>query len=249
MFVTLDDVSVEFEVIAKESQRIFSGATVRAALGGKVANASKNALQISALNDVSLDIREGDRVGLLGHNGAGKSTLLRVISGIYKPTAGTVRSLGQIVPILGSGLGLEQDATGYENIQIGAMFAGYHGEDLSALYEEIAEFTELGPYLDMPLRTYSTGMYARLAFAIATARAPDILVIDEGIGAGDAAFQAKATKRMERFLKESGILVLASHSDELIRQYCNRALILDQGRVVGEGAVDEMIDAYKNRVL
>ena len=240
----LDNVSIAFDVIGGEAKRLFAKGSLRGLLGGKVGDDTA-AARITALDHVSLDLRAGDRLGLVGHNGSGKSTLLRVISGIYPPMSGTVSCEGKVVPLLGAGLGLEPDATGYENIRIGCMFAGYSRAETEGFISDIEEFTELGPFLAMPFRTYSIGMQARLDFAIATAKAPDILAIDEGIGAGDAAFQDKAKKRLDRFVEHTGILVIASHSEELIRQHCNCAVLMKHGRIDYKGSVDEVLDRYK----
>jgi ABC-2 type transport system ATP-binding protein/lipopolysaccharide transport system ATP-binding protein len=190
-------------------------------------------------------IEHGERVGLVGHNGAGKTTLLRVIAGIYEPVTGTVAVEGRTVPLFDAGLGTDPESSGMDNIQLRGLFLGLSKAEMRRRTDEIAEFTGLGPFLDMPLRTYSTGMQARLAFAISTCIDPDVLLLDEGIGAGDAAFMAKASQRLDRLVQQTGILVLASHSEDLLRRLCSKAFLFEHGRVVAEGSVDEVLARYR----
>ncbi len=204
---------------------------------------------VSALRDVSFELQEGDSLGLIGHNGAGKSTLLKVLAGIYQPTAGTIVTSGHIVSTLNLSLGMEQEATGYENIIIRGLLLGMKKRDILKKLDDIVDFTELGEYLDMPIRVYSSGMLTRLAFATVTAMDADIILMDEVIGTGDAAFIDKAEKRLKRFVSNSKIMVIASHSEGTIRKFCNKAILLEHGKMLGIGEVDEIYSLYNERIL
>lgn len=199
---------------------------------------------VKALDGISFTLNEGDRLGIIGHNGAGKSTLLKVLARIYKPTAGEVVIKGRLVSTLNLGLGMEAEATGIENIIIRGLLLGMKRSEIEERLDEIVAFTELGNYLNMPVRIYSSGMLTRLAFATVTSMDSDILLMDEVIGTGDAAFIEKAENRLNEFINRSKILVLASHSEEIIRKFCNVALVLRHGKVVGIGSVDEMFNLY-----
>jgi ABC-2 type transport system ATP-binding protein/lipopolysaccharide transport system ATP-binding protein len=199
---------------------------------------------IQALSDVTISFNHGDRVGLIGANGAGKSTLLKVLAGIYEPTAGSIDIHGHVCPLFDVNLGMNPETTGYENIELRALHLGLKLAEIRRNISEIADFTELGDFLSMPVRTYSTGMAFRLAFAITTFLRPDILLMDEMILAGDAGFQAKASARLRALIDNSGILVLASHSDDLLRQWCNKGLVMAGGRVQFFGPIDAALAAY-----
>ena len=198
---------------------------------------------ISALCDVSIDLKAGDRLALLGRNGSGKSTLLRVLAGVYHPTRGTVVHDGRIAPIFAVGLGVRREATGRRNIVLRGLMAGLTKRQSESKIDEIVEFSELGPYIDLPVRSYSAGMAMRLSFAMATAFTPDILLLDEWIGAGDERFQKKAADRMNSLVSNAGITVIASHRRQLIRRVCNVALWLDGGRPRLLGEVEEVFKA------
>jgi homopolymeric O-antigen transport system ATP-binding protein len=204
---------------------------------------------VRALDDVSFTLRSGDRLGLIGHNGAGKSTLLKVLAGVYTPDAGSVRVYGRVSPLFNAAPGLDPDDNGYENIKTCGMFLGMSSQEINRKLPDIVDFCELGEYLDLPVRTYSTGMVARLGFAIATAIEPDILLLDEGLGAGDARFAARAEARMQALIQRTRILVLASHSDPLISSMCNRAILLEKGRLIAMGSVDEVTNRYHQRPI
>jgi len=204
---------------------------------------------VKALRDISFSLKEGDRLGLVGHNGAGKSTLLKVLAGIYQPTTGSVKAKGRIVSTLNISLGMEPEATGFESIIIRGLLLGMKRAEINKKLDEIAAFTELGEYLDMPVRIYSSGMATRLAFATVTAMDSDILLMDEVIGTGDAAFMDKAEKRLNEFMNRSKIIVLASHSDQVIKKFCNKALLLEHGQIIAEGLPDSVISAYHSRTV
>ncbi|WP_410590885.1 ABC transporter ATP-binding protein [Amycolatopsis sp. lyj-23] len=216
-------------------------------VGGKIGTGAKTPV-IEALRDITLSLGEGDRVGLVGHNGAGKSTLLRLLSGIYEPTRGSTRVAGRIAPVFDLGVGLDPEVSGRENILIRGLFLGMDRAQMAARVDDIAEFTELGDYLHLPLRTYSAGMRVRLALGVVTTIDPEILILDEGLGAIDAAFLAKARERLVDLARRSGLLVFASHSDELLKELCTDALWMDEGRIRRAGPLDEVLAAYKGSV-
>jgi ABC-2 type transport system ATP-binding protein/lipopolysaccharide transport system ATP-binding protein len=197
-----------------------------------------------ALRDISLTLTDGDRLGLIGHNGAGKSTLLRVLAGIYEPLSGRAQIKGTIASLTDITMGMNLEATGYENIVLRGVFLGLQVKEIRRMIPDIEAFTELGEFLKLPMRTYSTGMMLRLAFAVTTAIIPEILIMDEMIGAGDAAFVAKATARLNQMISSSRILVIASHDVEIIRRFCNRAVLMETGRIARVGPVEEVISAY-----
>ncbi len=206
---------------------------------------ARNHVTVQALDDICLTLKHGDRLGLVGHNGSGKTTLLRVMAGIYEPTRGRVIVEGKIAPIFDLGIGMDPEASGYENIRLRGLYLGLSRAEIRAVTGEIAQFAELGSFLEMPIRTYSAGMHARLAFAISTCIKPEILLLDESIAAGDAAFLEKAKRQLEKFVTHAGIFVLASHSESIIREYCSKALLLEHGRMLAAGSVDEVFARYK----
>ena len=233
--VDLEGVGIDFPIYGAESRSLKKRLLGRR-IGSRVSYGTRHVVTIHALHDVTLRIRRGERVGLTGPNGAGKSTLLRTMAGIYEPARGRVRVAGRVTTMFGLSLGLESDATGMENIRTYGLAAGMTRREIERGAAEIAEFTELGDYLDLPLFSYSAGMMARLAFAIATARQPEILLMDEWIGAGDAAFLKKVNARLHALLDEVGILVLASHNESLLARVCNRIVRLERGGVAADEA-------------
>lgn len=246
--IALDGVDMDFQIHIAGTNRLLHPKTLHSFLGGRLNVMSGRRVILNALRDISLEIGNGERLGIIGHNGSGKSTLLRVLAGIYHPTRGTVVREGRVSPLFNISLGMSEDLTGYENIEIGCLLFGMRPREIFGAIPEIEEFTELGEYLNLPMRTYSDGMKARLSFAIATARAPEILLLDEGIGAGDLVFREKVTKRMNRFVDQSKILVLASHSRELLKEMCSAAIVLERGQTVYRGGVDEAFAYYSERV-
>jgi ABC-2 type transport system ATP-binding protein/lipopolysaccharide transport system ATP-binding protein len=200
--------------------------------------------KLRGLDDISFTARRGDRIGLIGRNGAGKSTLLRTLAGIYPPSAGSCRATGRISTLFSSALGLSAEATGYENIYLGATLLGLNKAAIEEALPDIVDFCELGDFLELPIRTYSAGMRTRLGFAIATSIRPDILLIDEVFGTGDRHFRAKAKQRIEQVMAKANVLMLASHSDGVIRSMCTKALWLEQGRVMAFGPVNEVLEHY-----
>lgn len=199
-----------------------------------------------ALDKICLKINKGDRVGLIGCNGAGKSTLLRLIAKIYQPTCGNIVVQGKICSLFDVHLGMNDEATGYENILNLAVMRGHNTEQALSIVREVEDFTELGEFLYKPIRTYSTGMKMRLSFAVATAIAPNIMLIDEIVGTGDNTFFRKATTRIQNIMQDTHILLLASHSNEIIQKFCNKALLLDKGKIKFFGDIHRGLQIFAN---
>lgn len=202
-----------------------------------------------ALKDVCLEVRKGEVLGIIGHNGAGKSTLLKVISGILKPTGGQARVNGTVVPMLELGSGFDYDLTGRENIFLNGAVLGYSEEFLKEKYEEIVAFSELGQFIDVPLRNYSSGMVMRLAFSVATVVNPDILIVDEILAVGDADFQAKSRKRMLELMGGGTTVLFVSHNLDQIRAMCSRVLWLEHGEMQALGKAWKVCDEYERTVF
>ncbi|HBM89903.1 MAG: ABC transporter ATP-binding protein [Parvibaculaceae bacterium] len=243
--IKLDSVSVEFPIY--DPDRSLRRIVMKNGVGGLIRNDSSTGgrTTIQALSNINLEMYPGDSVGLVGPNGAGKSTLLQVLAGGYHPSGGVLETNGTVSSLLTLGVGIDPEETGYENIMTSGLYLGLSRRQMRAIIPDIAEFCELGQYLYMPVRTYSSGMSVRLSFAIATSIRPDILIVDEIIGAGDAKFASKAHNRIEKLMSSANTLVLASHSNDVIRTFCNKALYLDKGKVQFFGDVDEAIDAYE----
>ncbi|AMT69197.1 galactan export ABC transporter ATP-binding subunit Wzt/RfbE [Mycobacteroides immunogenum] len=234
---------VEFPIFDAKSRSLKKAFLGKA--GGAIGRNESNVVVIEALRDITLSLKEGDRVGLVGHNGAGKSTLLRLLSGIYEPTRGSASIKGRVAPVFDLGVGMDPEISGYENIIIRGMFLGQTRKQMQAKVDEIADFTELGEYLSMPLRTYSTGMRVRLAMGVVTSIDPEILLLDEGIGAVDAEFMKKARIRLQQLVERSGMLVFASHSNEFLARLCNTAMWIDHGTVKMSGGIEDVVRAYE----
>jgi len=201
-------------------------------------------MEIRALENINLTIREGDRLGIVGHNGAGKSTMLKLLAGIYPPTRGTRTVRGQISSLFDLALGFEPEGSGWENIAYRGYLQGETPKTLRAKLDDIAEFSELGEFLNSPVRHYSSGMLVRLAFSVATAIDPEILLVDEVLSAGDLAFQKKCRKRMEDMIAKAHLIVMVSHDLEALARFCNRAIWLDHGQIRLAGATGEVVSAY-----
>lgn len=221
---------VEFPIYGGRS-RSLKNTFIRAATGGILAKDAADRIIVRALDHVSFDLHEGDRVGLVGHNGSGKSTLLRVLAGAYEPVAGNIDIKGKVASMLSIWLGMDMEATGYENIYMRGVIMGLRPGEIKGLIEQISAFTELGDYLEMPMRTYSSGMAVRLAFAISTSVSADIILMDEWLSAGDESFSSKAQERLRRIVDQAKILVLASHDLGFIRSNCNKIIRLDHGKI------------------
>ena len=220
---------------------------LRPALGGQISKSEHNIVSTQALEDVSISIKQGERVGLIGANGAGKSTLLRVMAGVYAPTSGNVKVDGTIRTLFDITQGMDDEGTGIDNAYIRGLVIGASRAEIESRLDEIIEFSELGEYIHMPLRTYSSGMRLRLAFAVSTCFGGEVVLMDEIFGVGDQRFYQKAAGRLHDYLGDSGIVVLASHSADLIRDMCSRAILLDHGTVIADGSCDEVLDIYLNQ--
>lgn len=229
-WLELEDVSVQYPIYGAAAESLKKTLT-SAATGGRIGRGT-GVTVVEALRDVSFHLRDGDRLGVMGHNGAGKSTLLQTLAGVYPPTRGHYRRKGSIASLVNPMLGIEREATGFENIMIRGLILGMDRRAIRAITPEIAEFSGLGDYLSMPVHTYSTGMMMRLAFAITTSVRADILLMDEWLAVGDAEFRKQAEERIASLVASSGILVLASHSADLIARECNRVIELAHGTIV-----------------
>jgi len=245
--VALKNVTVQipiYDVGGSSLRKVILSKTV----GGRFERSGSH-LVVDALKDVSFEAHDGDRIALVGNNGSGKSTLLRVLSDVYPATAGSVQVVGEVSPMFDAMLGMSMDATGMENIWICGRLWGLSQTQIKDSLDDISEFTELGDYLNVPVRTYSTGMMLRLAFAIATVRDPEILLLDEVVGVGDLAFFEKAFRRLQGIIRRSQILFLASHIDDILRKVCNKAIWLDHGNLVQYGEFEKVIAAYRQNEL
>lgn len=198
-----------------------------------------------ALNDISLDINPGDRLGIVGLNGAGKSTLLKTIAGIYPPHRGRLQVIGRITPLMELGAGFNPEQTGLQNIYLNGALLGYSPDEMKAKQEAIIEFSELREFMDMPVKYFSSGMYGRLAFSIATITDPEILLIDEVFATGDGHFVQKSSQRIEQMVAQTRIMVLVTHSMEQVRRLCNRVILLERGRVINDGETKEILSQYE----
>lgn len=244
--ISLRHASVDIPIYAVGNNSL-KATLLRKAVGGRVSHAGTN-LIVNALHDINLEARDGERIGLIGHNGSGKTTLLRLMAGVYPPTAGQVRVTGRISPMFDMSLGMSPDATGIENIRVSGSLWGLSRAEIDEGIDDIFEFTELGDYLNIPVRTYSAGMMLRLSFAIATLRNPEILLLDEIIGVGDSSFQAKARARLTKMVSRSQILVVSSHSPMIIRDLCTSCIWLNKGQIMAHGAVEDVLSAYRASV-
>ena len=242
--ITLDKASVELAVYNSRG-RALKSEILRRTVGGGVENARDQSTQvIKALNEISFEARDGDRIGLVGGNGAGKTTMLRLLSRVYPPTSGKVSIIGRVSSLIDLSMGMDTDATGYENIVMRGIMLGLDAKQAKAITPDVEEFSELGEFLDLPIRTYSSGMMLRLAFGVSTAVHPDILILDEVIGVGDAAFAERAEKRLHDMIDKASIVFLASHDDNSVKRFCNRTLWLKRGTLMMDGAPEEVLEAY-----
>jgi ABC-type polysaccharide/polyol phosphate transport system ATPase subunit len=242
--IQLAQVGIDFKIY-QTSARHLKKSILHTAVGGFVGKSEESGyVVIRALQEINFTVTSGERIALLGHNGAGKTTLLRAIAGIYAPTAGSVKAVGRLMPLFDLGLGLDEDASGYENILLRGLLIGLKRADIESKVDDIASFSGLGDFLDLPIRTYSTGMMLRLMFSIATSLDAEILLMDEWLGSGDQDFAAKANERLHALIDRSHILFFASHSIDLLEKLCNRALLLEGGRIIFDGPVKEAIAMY-----
>ncbi len=226
--ISCRDLTLRFPVYGVDAKSLKKH-LARVTVGGRLGSSMAGSTEVTALSQVNLELKAGDRLGLIGHNGSGKTTLLRALSGAYEPDEGQIEIQGRIAALLDLSLGIDPSANGYDNIRLRGRIAGLSSREIEERMEEIGEFTGLGPFLAMPVKTYSAGMQARLAFAAATSVEADVLLMDEWIAVGDADFQKLAHKRLLKLVERAGILVLASHDLDLLRLYCNKVVRLEGG--------------------
>jgi lipopolysaccharide transport system ATP-binding protein len=243
--VDAHDVSVLFPLYHGNSRSLKK--MLVAAASGRLTEDKQHRVVVRALSDISFNLRSGERLGLVGPNGAGKTTLLRVLAGIYEPVTGRVRLHGTLNALLDPSLGMNAELTGRENIMLRGLYSGLSKPMLARLEEDVIEFSELSDFIDLPMRIYSAGMSVRLGFALATAIRPRILLMDEWFLAGDPAFMEKARQRLEDMVRAADILVLSTHSDLIIREWCTRVIWLEKGRILADGPVTEIMDEYAVR--
>lgn len=241
--ISFDSVSVEFPIF-NANGRSLTSRLLEVATGGRLDKDPNGRVLVRALQDLNFEIGEGERVGLLGHNGAGKSTLLRVLSRVYHPQVGSASISGHITSLIDISLGINPEATGRENIFLRGKLLGMTKSELEEKFDEIVAFSELGDFIEMPVRTYSSGMHLRLAFAVSTVVKPEILLMDEWLSVGDESFKLKAEERLTNLVDSAKILVIASHSRDLIEKTCNRAIWLEHGQVKMDGPAAEVAAAY-----
>ena len=232
--IDFQNVCVDFPIY-NANGRSLKKRLIQVATGGQLGADPQGRVVVRALEDLSFTLKDGDRVALLGHNGAGKSTLLRLSSGVYEPSAGVARIEGEIGSLIDISLGIDPEATGRENIFLRGGLLGMTRREISNRIDEIIDFSELGDFVDMPLRTYSTGMHLRLAFAVSTIVRPEILLMDEWLSVGDEGFKHKAEKRLTELVESTNILIIASHSRDLVMHTCNRVIWLEHGKIRMDG--------------
>jgi lipopolysaccharide transport system ATP-binding protein len=231
--IVAEDLRIEYPIL-QTTDRSLKRRVVHAATGGRIARDARDHVVVTALDGVSFVVGEGERVALVGHNGSGKTTLLRAIAGVYDPTAGRLAVQGSISSFIDISIGFDPEATGRENVYLRGFIMGMTRADIAARMDDIHDFSGLGDYLDLPLRSYSSGMLLRIAFAVATAMPRDIVLMDEWLSVGDTDFAQRAAERLRQFVARTAILVLATHSNELAARFCTRRIELAQGRVVSD---------------
>ena len=241
--IKFKNVSIEIPVFNANS-RSLKNKIIRVASIGRIGNSESGHVIVQALKNINFELKKGDRLGIIGRNGSGKSTLLRAISGVYPPTKGKVNSQGNIVSLIDISLGIDPEATGRENIILRGALLGITNEEMRKKIDEIIEFSELNEFIDMPVRTYSSGMYLRLAFSTSTVINPEVLIMDEWLSVGDEVFKHKADARLAKLINSTKILVIASHSSTLIKKNCNRVIWLDNGKIILDGAPEKVCSAY-----
>ena len=230
------NISVEFPIY-ENSHRSLKKAVLNLTTGGRIGQDAGRHAIVKAIDDLSFSFNEGERVGLIGHNGSGKTTLLRTLSGVYAPVRGELKVQGKIASLLDVSMGLDPDATGFENIYLRGILDGLKPARIRSKIDEIADFSQLGDYLNLPVRTYSSGMMLRLAFAISTSVEADILIMDEWLSVGDAEFSIRAAERLESLVGKASLLVVASHDPSLVARVCNRKISMEHGKMIADEPV------------
>jgi len=246
--VEVENVSLMYPVYGSNS-RSFKASLINFATGGKLNRESSSNIMVEALNNVSFKLEKGDRLALLGHNGAGKSTLLKVLAHIYEPTEGKVKVVGRMNCLFNIMMGMDQEMNAYENIMLQGLILGLSKPEIRKIIPDVAEFSELGDFMKLPIKTYSAGMKVRLAFGIITNVFSEILLIDEIVNVGDASFLEKATERMKSLVHKSEFMVLSTHDTHVVKELCNKALILEQGKLKCFGNVDDVLKVYEGGLL
>lgn len=239
--VAIENLSVKYRTML-ESRPTMKSAIMR------LGRPKQEVKYIEAIKDLTLTVQPGEFLGVIGHNGAGKSTLLRTIAGILPPSSGKVTIAGHVTTLLSVGIGFNSELTGRDNIRLGGLANGFSTKEIAEKEDEIAEFSELGEFIDYPMKTYSTGMYSRLGFSVVTHMDPDILLIDEALSAGDASFRDKASKKIEDMMEKARAIILVSHGLQTINEMASKCLWLDHGKMMGYGSCDETIQAYEEYV-
>lgn len=243
VFIDINNVSLDFPVYSNTG-RSLKKQLFKSNIFKRVTEIDSSHIAVNALKNLNIRFNSGDRIGVVGKNGAGKSTFLRVLNGIYQPSSGNLKVDGTLNALIDIGLGLDSEATGRENIVLQGLLLRMPYEEILSKVDEIIEFSELGEFIDLPISSYSSGMLLRLAFSIYTASAPNILVMDEWLSVGDLVFQRKAEKRLLDIVETSEIVIMASHSEELIRAISNRVIWFDNGQIVRDGDPDVVCNEY-----
>jgi len=241
--IRVKDLTIEFPIYGAEKS--LRKIVLKRSVGGFLGLDSRQRVSVTALKNISFECQSGDSIGFIGHNGAGKTTLLQAIAGVYEPVSGKIEVQGNVSTFFNISLGMDLDDTGFRNIMTCGLVMGMSLAEIKEKTPDIVAFSELGDFINLPVRTYSAGMSTRLAFAIATSIKPDILLLDEIIGAGDASFQMQARKRIDKVMSKAKILVLASHSKKTILEYCNKAILLHAGEMRAYGSVEEVMGIYE----
>lgn len=240
--ISLENMGLDFPIYNADA-RSLKRALINTAIGGRLKSEGRS-VNVTALENVSLSLSSGDRLGVIGANGSGKTSMLKVLAGIYKPTSGTIEATGRIDSLLSINSGMDMEESAIENVYLRGLIMGLSKTQIDEKIEEILEFADLGDFINLPIRTYSSGMMMRLVFSIVTSVKPEILLMDEWLSVGDANFRDKAQTRISEMVSSSEILVIASHSRATIEASCNRAIWLDGGRVKAEGKTEEVLNMY-----
>lgn len=241
--IKLENVGVEFPIF-NSSSRSLTNSIVSAATGGRISADKSGHINVQALSNINLELGSGDRLGIVGHNGSGKSTLLRVLAGIYEPTSGQIERQGSVASLVDISLGISPENTGKENIYLRGQLMGLSNKAIAKKFDDIIEFAELGDFIHLPVRTYSSGMLLRLAFAVSTSITADILIMDEWLSVGDGAFAERAEQRLKNLVDNSEILIIASHSKNLVETASSTMLWLDHGNVRELGSTSDLVSQY-----
>jgi lipopolysaccharide transport system ATP-binding protein len=240
--IEVEDVSLDFPLYHSSGRSLKK--MVMSTVAGRMAEDAKHRVVVKALRDIGFTLNSGDRLALVGHNGAGKTTLLRTLAGIYEPFQGRIRVRGTLNALLDASLGMNMDLTGRENIMLRGLYNGLDPAAIARLQDDVCEFAQLGDFMSLPVRIYSSGMVVRLGFAMATAIRPQVLLMDEWFLAGDATFMEKARARLEDMVRGAEILVLSTHSTKVVMEWCTRVIWLDQGRIRADGPPEEVLEQY-----